>query len=164
MIHDLKRQAALRNPDEFYFSMITDTKSKALETKTKPIGHFTKDQRNLLETRDQNYILMKLQSNKNQLEALKKQLPAKQKFTRYFSSIEEARAAALEEKNNPIEPDTPEVLEIKKQIQQKETLVRQLQEVYDEMQLQRDLKDGEYTAIEDDDGNVNYVWKKERKK
>ena len=37
------------------------------------------------------------------------------------------------------------------------------QEVYDEMKLQNDLKDGESIRLEDEDGNVSYQWKKERK-
>ena len=32
------------------------------------------------------------------------------------------------------------------------------------MKLQKDLKDGEVREIEDDDGNVSYEWKKERKR
>ncbi|KAK8896467.1 UTP11-like, U3 small nucleolar ribonucleoprotein [Tritrichomonas musculus] len=171
-IHDLKREAALRNPEEFYFSMITDTKNRSsdkVETKSKPFKKFNKEQRLLLETRNQSYILSKLQSHKNQLQRLKSRLPpTPQKPIRYFNSIEEAleakRLEEEEESNKVEEPERPDIIELKEEIKRRQKIVKELQEVYDEMQLQKDLKDGESKAIEDEDGNISYEWKKERKK
>ena len=34
----------------------------------------------------------------------------------------------------------------------------------DHKQLQKDLKDGESHQVEDEEGNVSYLWKKERKR
>ena len=167
-IHELKREAALKNPDEFYFSMITDTKNRKVETKSKPLSSFNKEQRLLLETRDQSYIQMKLQSHKNQLENLIRRLPpTKKKTKRFFNSIEEALAAKEREesmKSVEDEEDSIEIKKLKDEIAQRQKIVKELQEVYDEFQLQKDLKDGEVREIEDDDGNVSYEWKKERKR
>lgn len=171
-IHDLKREAALRNPEEFYFSMITDTKNRntdKVDTKSKPFKSFNKDQRLLLETRDQSYVLSKLQTHKNQLQKLLSRLPPPpQKPVRYFNSYEEAlEAKRIEEeqsKNEIKEEERPDILQLKEEIKHRKKIVHDLQEVYDEMQLQKDLKDGESKAIEDEDGRISYEWKKERKK
>lgn len=171
-INDLKREAALRNPEEFYFSMITDTQNRdkdKVDTKSKPFKRFNKEQRLLLETRDQAYILSKLQTHKNQLKKLMSMLPpAPKKSIKYFNSYEEAleakRIEEEEQKNKVIEPERPEIIQLREEIKQREKIVRDLQEVYDEMQLQKDLKDGESHAVEDEDGNISYEWKKERKK
>ncbi|OHT07156.1 Utp11 protein [Tritrichomonas foetus] len=168
-LHDLKREAALRNPEEFYFSMITDTKKRDLvETKSKPLKSFTKEQRLLLETRDQDYIQSKLQSHKNQLEKLMMRLPPEPKRPkRIFATIEEALAAkaAEEEAKAKLESEeSPEIQKLRAEIAQRKKIVKDLQEVYDEFQLQKDLKDGESKKIEDDDGNISFQWKKERKR
>ncbi|KAH0787401.1 Utp11 protein [Histomonas meleagridis] len=108
---------------------------------------------------------MKLQIHRKKLEELKQMIPPpKPKPTRFFATIEEALAAKeKEEQEEAAEEPTPEIRELKKEIAQREKIVNQLQEVYDEMQLQKDLKDGEHTTYEDDEGNVSYQWKRERK-
>lgn len=168
-LHDLRREASLRNPDEFYFSMITDTKNREpVETKSKPFKRFNKEQRLLLETRDQSYVLSKLTSAKNQLEKLVMRLPPEpKKPIRYFTSYEEAIAA--QEADEKLEKEkeqneSPEIKQLRDEIQQRKKIIKNLQEVYDEFQLQKDLKDGDSFKIEDDEGNISYEWKKERKK
>ena len=163
-IHQMRREASQRNPDEFYFSMITDTKKKKIETKSKPLSHFNKEQRLLLETRDQNYIQMKLHIHRKKLDELMQRLPKpKKKSTRIFMTIEEALAAKAQEEQEESESITPEIKELQAEIAQRQKIVDQLQEVFDEMQLQKDLKDGEAIRYEDDEGNVSFQWKKERK-
>jgi U3 small nucleolar RNA-associated protein 11 len=163
-ISGLQREAALKNPDEFYFSMISDVKSKKNETRSKPFKEFNKEQRLLLETRDQAYIQLKLESHKRKLETLRQRLPGKvQQSTKIFSSVEEALAAQT---HNPLEEveETPQIIELRKEVEQRERIVSDLQEVWDEMQLQKDLKDGQAHKIEDEEGSASFVWKKERKR
>ncbi|EAY01127.1 Utp11 protein [Trichomonas vaginalis G3] len=168
-IDDLRRAAELRNPNEFYYSMIGDMKEKPVEYKSKPREDFTKEQRLLLETRDINYIIAKMQTQKNKLEKLKIRLPIKtQGSTKIYSSVEEAIKATKGkevEEENPEEEDTPDVKQLKEEIENREFILQKLQEVYDEMKLQADTKNDEnYDTYEDDDGNVHHVWKPIRKR
>lgn len=165
-IHKMKREAAQKNPDEFYFSMITDAKNKKMETQSKPFSSFKKEQRLLLQTRDINYIQMKLHIHQKKLDELKQLLPKeKSKPLKIFTSVEEALKEKEREKQEEEQKinENPELKELLYEIQQREKIVNQLQEVYDEMKLQNDLKDGESIRLEDEDGNVSYQWKKERK-
>jgi U3 small nucleolar RNA-associated protein 11 len=163
-VSELQREAALKNPDEFYFSMITDAKKTKLETKTKPLREFTKEQKLLLESRDQGYIQLKLESHRRKLEALSMRLPQRtQTSQRIFASVEEALKAKEEEQRQEAE-EGEEIAELRREVEDRRRVVRELEEVWNEMQLQKDLKQGEAKQIEDDEGNVSFVWKKERKR
>lgn len=164
-VANLRKEAAQKNPDEFYFSMITDVKQKKLETKTKPLKQFNKEQRLLLETRDQVYIQSKLTSHKRKLEALLQKVPPKPKESKkIFATVEEALEYQKKRKEEEEQEDTPEIIALKEEIAERQRIVNELQEVIDEMQLQKDLNDGNATRLEDDEGNVSYVWEKERKR
>ena len=164
-VSDLRKEVAQKNPDEFYFSMITDVKQRKLETKSKPLREFNKEQRLLLETRDQLYIQSKLTSHKRKLEALKQKVPARpRESTKIFATVEEAREYQKRRKEEEALEETPEIRALKEEIAERQRIVNELQEVLDEMQLQKDLNDGQATRLEDDEGNVSFVWEKERKR
>ena len=167
-LRDLKREAELRNPNEFYFGMIGDAKKKPKETQSKPMYEFTKEQRLIMNTRGIAYVQMKMQRQMNKIDNLKKLLPVENTRTiKIYSSIEEALEAQSKaqteekEQENEVRED---ILKIKEEIEFRENTLKQLQEVYNEMKLQNDLKSGEFKKLEDEDGNVEYVWKKERKR
>jgi hypothetical protein len=163
-VKDLQREAALRNPDEFYFSMITDTKNRPQETKSKARSEFTKEQILLLDTRDPAYIQSKLTSHRRKLATLLEALPrATPPPIRYFKTYEEAAAAAEMEQNEHREEEMqPEGL--RAEIEARQKVVREFEEVLAEMQLTKDLKDGESQVVEDEEGNRSFIWKKERKR
>lgn len=168
-IKSLERAAALRNPDEFYFSMITDTRNRSSEeTKTKPFSHFTKEQRQLLQSQNIEYVKSRLVSLKRQIDDLTLNLPPEfTQPTRVFTSVEEALAAQNEEqeKQNQMINDNPKLAELRNQLSKKQKLYKDISEVYNELELQKQLKSNpNATKVEDDDGNVQYVWKTERKK
>lgn len=168
-IDNLRREAELRNPNEFYYSMIGDMKEKPIEYKSKPREDFTKEQRLLLETRDINYIVSKMQTQKNKLEKLRNRLPVKTTgTTKIYSSVEEAIAATKGQQiqeNFEEEEDRADVKQLKEEIEQREFILQKLQEVYDEMKLQKEIKnDDQYDTVEDDDGNIHHVWKPIRKR
>lgn len=168
-IDNLRREAELRNPNEFYYSMIGDMKEKPIEYKSKPREDFTKEQRLLLETRDINYIVSKMQTQKNKLEKLRNRLPVKTTgTTKIYSSVEEAIAATKGQqiqKNFEEEEDRADVKQLKEEIEQREFILQKLQEVYNEMKLQKEIKnDDQYDTVEDDDGNIHHVWKPIRKR
>ena len=109
---------------------------------------------------------MKLHIHQKKLDELKQLLPKeKSKPLKIFTSVEEALKEKEREKQEEEQKinENPELKELLYEIQQREKIVNQLQEVYDEMKLQNDLKDGESIRLEDEDGNVSYQWKKERK-
>ena len=132
-INSLKRQAELRNPNEFYFSMITDMKEKPVEYKTKSREDFTKEQRLLLETRDMNYVMSKIVSQKRKVEKLRIRLPVENKGSvKIYSSIEEAIAAQGADNEEELNDDEREdVIALKDEIEQREGIIEKLQEVYD---------------------------------
>jgi U3 small nucleolar RNA-associated protein 11 len=165
-IKGLRREAVLRNPDEFYFSMITDTASRPVETKSRPLSTFTKDQQLLLQTRDQNYIRSKLQSHRKHLSDLHLRAPTPHAPpTRFFATYEDAAAAweAEREAHTHVEEDD-EMSELLAEIAQRERIVAELEAVLQEMQLQKDLADGQARQVVDDEGNVSYAWERERKR
>ena len=77
----LREKAAFRNPDEFYFGMISSKGTKrGRERRVQdakdaiPIEQRTKDERLLAETTDQGYVSVKSGLEKGKLETLKKSL------------------------------------------------------------------------------------------
>ena len=185
-LDSLRREAELRNPNEFYFSMITDMKEKPQEYRTKPKEGFTKEQRLLLETRDMNYVMSKIVSQKRKLEKLKIRLPVETKGSvRIFSSYEEALEAYEKEKkekgeqqegqekevneyddeNEETQKEREDIADLRDEIEQREGILKKLQEVYDEMKMREDMKkDPNFKEVEDEEGNVVPVWKTQRKK
>ena len=181
-LDSLKREAELRNPNEFYFSMITDMKEKPQEFRTKPKEGFTKEQRLLLETRDMNYVMSKIVSQQRKLEKLRIRLPVETKGSvRIFSSYEEAVAAYEKEKKEKEEKEQQkgdneygeeeetkerdDIADLRDEIEQREGILKKLQEVYDEMKMRDDMKkDPNFKEVEDEEGNIVPVWKTQRKK
>lgn len=169
-LDDLRRAAELRNPNEFYFSMITDMKTKPMQTKTKPLDEFTKEQRILLETRDMTYVQSKMQTQRNKLEKLRLGLPieGRKGSIKIYRTVEEALKAQknAQPEEEIQEEENPNIIALRDEIAQRETILRKLQEVYNEMKLQADMKaNPNFKTIEvDDEGTVAHVWKKERKR
>ena len=189
VLNSLKRQAELKNPNEFYFSMITDMKEKPEEFRTKSRDDFTKEQRLLLETRDMPYVMSKIVSQKKKIDKLKIWLPVKTSgSTKIYSTMEEAIEAAKkqakedaekvgapaneeeefgeeEDGENAHKDERPSVKELRDEIKQRESILKKLQEVYDEMKARDDVKrDPNFKEFHNEYGEVIRVWKQERKK
>lgn len=170
-LNQLKKEAELRNPNEFYFSMISDMKEKPLETKFQPLSHFTKEQKLLLKTRNKEYIDNKITQHKRKLEKLRSELPrdSRQASKIYYNSVDEYinDKDNIKMRNEEIEEtmSSPEVQVLMERIKHYESVVAKLEEVYNEMRIQEEMKKNpEYTQVEDDDGNISYVWKTRRSK
>ena len=168
-LNQLKKEAELRNPNEFYFSMVSDMKEKPLETKFQPLSHFTKEQRLLLKTRNKEYIDNKITQHKRRLERLRSELPhdGRNASRIYYSSVDEYLADRdnIKTRDEEIEKkmSSPEVQVLMERIKHYEGVVAKLEEVYNEMKIQEEMKKNpEYTQVEDDDGNVSFVWKTRR--
>jgi hypothetical protein len=160
-VRDLEHEAAQRNPDEFYFSMITDTRNRSGARDVVPPG-LNKEQRLLLQTRDRTYVQMKLQSHRKKLDALLARLPREMPPpTRFFASWEEATATWRAKGKKLAESGGDE---LRKEVAERQRIVRELEEVLAEMQLRKDMNDGETMSTVDEEGNVSIVWKKERKR
>jgi hypothetical protein len=153
-----------RNPDKFYFSMITDTRTRSAAPEVAP-RRLNKEQRLLMQTRDRGYVEMKLQSHRKKLDATLARLPRERPpTTRFFASWEEAAAAWRAEKDEKTEEVKGDSDQLMREVAERQRIVRELEDVLAEMQLQKDLKDGETTSAVDDEGNVSIPWKKKRKR
>ena len=155
-IKNLKREAELRNPNEFYFSMITDNKEISKETKTKPLKQFSKEQKLLLENRDIKYIQMKIQNQKNKIEKLKLQLPFEgNNSIKIFKTIEEAmNYHNLNDKTTL--KDNEKDNYIKEEVESRSKILKDLEEVLYEMKIQKEIKkDSNFKKIEDEEGNID---------
>lgn len=161
-IHRLEQEAALRNPDEFYYSMVSDKERKAHEI-PKKINGFSKEQMLLLRTQSKEYIEMKIRAQENKIQRLELGLP-QERTTRYFRTVEEAMAAAQAEKEQRRD-EPPELAAVRDELQQRQTMLQQLRQVLNEMQLRRDKEtDPSFKEYKTEDGRTEHIWTGGRKR
>lgn len=156
-LKELQRAVELRNPDEFYFSMITDAKKKKPETKTKSFRSFSKEQKMLLQTQDISYVEMKLASCRKKLKNLKESVSrGGDHQTTLIRNYDELKTI----KDRPDDVLSFDNAEYDESVSRLEKIIKDLEEVHYEMEIQRETeKDPNYKIV---DGEP--VWNRERKK
>jgi len=97
-IKALKRKAAYRNPDEFYFAMEnTKTKDGVHETRSTTQNKYTEEELKVMKTQDVKYVQLKAGIEAKRVEKMKKNLhgigvEAKRKHTVFVDTEDEAKS------------------------------------------------------------------------
>lgn len=179
----LREKAANRNEDEFYFKMVN---SKTVDGVHRPVNEdnkYTQDELILMKTQDMGYVLQKLQSEKKKVEKLSANLhlidhkPAN-KHVYFADDREEAKELKqqLSKRKVPSTSDNiPDNIKRKtersyKELQARKARVSQLEKVYMDMALKKELqKNGRKRKLREDEivnptGRPVYKWRAERKR
>lgn len=179
----LKEKAASRNPDEFYFKMMNSRVVDGVHRKTVQKNEYTPDETMLINTQDSNYVLHKIQTEKKEIEKLSSTLHFLDKKPcnkhKYFADDrEEAKEIQLRlsqmKKSSPV-VEVPGKIKRKiassyKQLEAHKVRLAELENVYNEMNLQKELqKKGTKRKLREDElvnptSKPVYKWKMERKR
>ncbi|KAL9237125.1 hypothetical protein vseg_011711 [Gypsophila vaccaria] len=183
MLQKLREKAANKNPDEFYFRMI---RSKTVDGVHRPINEVNKhtpEELLLMKTQDIGYVLQKIQSEKKKVEKLRAVLhslddqPSKKHI--YFAEdreeAEEIQSRVSKNNDLPISGFLPVSIRRKMQSSYRELEARMkrvedLERVYSEMAMQKELKKkGKKRKLREDEivnptSKPVFKWNAERKR
>ena len=142
----LREKAALRNPDEFYYGMISSTtdsgRVRRLRNESEhdaiPIANRTKDQRLLAETQDSRYVSVKCGRERGRLEKLQKGLhlvsmaPNTKRQHILFAEDEDEAEDISKTKTNPKKPSSDQTDELTPR--ERKRLQKEQNKAYKEME------------------------------
>ncbi|KAL2501861.1 putative U3 small nucleolar RNA-associated protein 11 [Forsythia ovata] len=180
-IQKLKEKAAFRNPDEFYFKMIKTKTVDGVHKQESQANKYTKEELMLMKTQDIGYISQKAQAEKKKIEKLTASLHfrcnSSNKHVYYAEDREEARQIKLkilEKGKSPAVEDLPNDIKRKiaasyKELEDRKSRVKELDNIYADMTLQKELqKKGRKRKLREDEivnptSRPVYKWRAERK-
>ncbi|KAJ9179021.1 hypothetical protein P3X46_010851 [Hevea brasiliensis] len=179
----LKEKAAFRNPDEFYFKMIKTRTVHGVHRPESQANKYTHEELMLMKTQDIGYVLQKLQSEKKKIEKLTAILHSldiqpSNRHIYYAEDREEARELKSRSSENKIviaSDDVPNDIKRKttssyRELEARKNRVNQLEKVYADMALQKELqKKGRKRKLHEDEivcptSKSVYKWRSERKR
>ncbi|RAL51876.1 unnamed protein product [Cuscuta campestris] len=182
-LQKLKEKAAFRNPDEFYFGMITAKTVDGVHKPASEVNKYTNEELMLMKTQDINYIMQKLQTEKKKTEKLTAVLHSlgnqpSNKRVYYAEDREEAEAIksrVSEHLNMPILNKLPCSIERKlassyKELEARTKRVKTLERLYMDMAMQKELqKNGRKRKLRADEivtptEKPVFKWRRERKR
>ncbi|KMZ73048.1 putative U3 small nucleolar RNA-associated protein [Zostera marina] len=179
----LKEKAASRNPDEFYFKMMNSRVVDGVHRNEAQKNDYTPDEMMLMNSQDISYVRHKIQTEKKEIERLSSTLhfldnkPCN-KHIYFANDREEAKEIILKKsqmKKSSITAEVPGKIKRKiassyKQLEAHKVRVVELQNVYNEMCLQKELqKKGTKRKLREDElvnptSKPVYKWRMERKR
>ncbi|KAJ6790633.1 putative U3 small nucleolar RNA-associated protein 11 [Iris pallida] len=185
-LRKLSEKAAFRNPEEFYFKMVHTRTVGGVHRPAIEENKYTHEELMLMKTQDMGYILQKIQSEKKKIERLtsvlhKVHVLDKQpvnKHVFYADDREEAKeiqSRSLQTSKLPDLKDVPSRITKKtassyREVESRKQRVQQLEKLYADMALQKELqKSGKKRKLREDE-MVNpttkpvYKWRAERKR
>ncbi|PKU64244.1 probable U3 small nucleolar RNA-associated protein 11 [Dendrobium catenatum] len=179
----LREKAMSRNPDEFYFKMISSRVVDGVHRPKSQANKYSHDELMLMKTQDIAYVIQKLQSEKKKIERLRGALHAldnkpPNKHVYYAEDREEAkeiRSRSLHINASPAQHNLPRNIRKKtsssyRELEERSKRVEQLEKLYSEMALQKELqKPGRKRKLRDDEmasptTRPVYKWRAERKR
>ncbi|KAL0919736.1 hypothetical protein M5K25_011853 [Dendrobium thyrsiflorum] len=179
----LREKAMSRNPDEFYFKMISSRVVDGVHKPKSQANKYSHDELMLMKTQDIAYVIQKLQSEKKKVERLRGALHAldnkpPNKHVYYAEDREEAkeiRSRSLHINDSPAQHNLPRNIRKKttssyRELEERTKRVEQLEKLYSEMALQKELqKAGRKRKLRDDEmasptTRPVYKWRAERKR
>ncbi|KAH0461638.1 hypothetical protein IEQ34_009213 [Dendrobium chrysotoxum] len=179
----LREKAMSRNPDEFYFKMISSRVVDGVHRPKSQANKYSHDELMLMKTQDIAYVIQKLQSEKKKIERLRGALHALDnkplnKHVYYAEDREEAkeiRSRSLNINASPAQHNLPRNIRKKttssyRELEERTKRVEQLDKLYSEMALQKELqKPGRKRKLRDDEmasptTRPVYKWRAERKR
>ncbi|XP_021729489.1 probable U3 small nucleolar RNA-associated protein 11 isoform X1 [Chenopodium quinoa] len=183
MLRRLKEKAANRNPDEFYFKMINTSTRDGVHRPESEANKYTPEELLLMKAQDLGYVLQKIQSEKKKIEKRQAVLhsldnrPSSKHI--YFAEDSEEANEILSRSSNDEELHTsvsvPSAIKKKmnasyKELEARMKRVENLERVYAEMALQKELqKKGRKRKLREDEivcptDRPVYKWRAERKR
>lgn len=179
----LREKAAFRNPDEFYFRMIKTRTVNGVHKLENEANKYTPEELMLMKTQDMGYILQKLQSEKKKIEKLASMLHSvdnqpSNRHIYYAEDREEAKEIqflSLKSASVPTSNDVSDGIKRKtttsyKELEARRNRVSQLEKLYMDMVLQKELqKNGRKRKLREDEivcptSKPVYKWRPERKR
>ncbi|XP_058731354.1 probable U3 small nucleolar RNA-associated protein 11 [Vicia villosa] len=182
-LRKLREKAANRNEDEFYFKMI---KSKTVNGVHRPVNEdnkYTQEELILMKTQDMGYVLQVLQSEKKKVESLSAMLHSTgnkpvNSHVYFAEDREEAKELKLKHSKREVPSTSGDVpVNIKrktersyKELEARKARVSQLEKVYMDMALTKELqKNGRKRKLRPDEivnptNRPVYKWRAERKR
>ncbi|XP_021714825.1 probable U3 small nucleolar RNA-associated protein 11 [Chenopodium quinoa] len=183
MLRRLKEKAANRNPDEFYFKMINTSTRNGVHRPESEANKYTPEELLLMKTQDLGYVLQKIQSEKKKIEKRQAVLHSldnrpSSKHVYFAEDSEEANEILSRSSNNEeLHASAPVPSAIKKkmnasykELEARMKRVGNLERVYAEMALQKELqKKGRKRKLREDEivcptDRPVYKWRAERKR
>lgn len=175
-IRVLKEKAANRNPDEFYFKMISSQTVNGIHRGDRNAKRYTEEELQLMKTQDIGYLMNKAQSERKKVERLKglhlPDLGKSNKHVFFAEDVEEAKALRPLVVNRPAEPlETPRVRKkMKREMEERSDRAEKLRAMAVTMTLQKQLTGkGRKRKLGPDEVSTPtdqpvYRWRTERKK
>ncbi|KAG0449204.1 hypothetical protein HPP92_027481 [Vanilla planifolia] len=182
-LRKLREKAASRNPDEFNFKMITSKVVDGVHRIKSQGNKYSQEELMIMKTQDIGYILQKLQSEKKKIDRLNGSLHAVNnqpptKHIYYAEDREEAEeifSRSSQKSGSSNRMDIPRNIRRKtassyRELHERKKRVQQLEKMYSEMALQKELqKPGRKRKLRDDEmvsptTHPVYKWRAERKR
>lgn len=185
-LRKLSEKAAFRNPEEFYFKMVNTRTVGGVHRSGIEANKYTHEELMLMKTQDIGYILQKIQSEKKKIERLTSVLHNvhaldKQPVNKHVfyaddrEEVKEIQSRSLQTSKVPDFKDAPSRITKKtassyREVESRKKRVQQLEKLYSDMALQKELqKSGRKRKLREDE-MVNpttkpvYKWRAERKR
>ena len=172
-IKSLRQKARLRNPDEFYFKMISTSSQNGIHKAGSELPALSEDQERLAKTQDLNYVRQRIQRDQNRCDRIVNLLtcastPSNVQRTVFVDTEdvdEDACSNVIQEskvENCTLKPQQELIDEMKA----RKDRLQKLKQVEQKMKLVHDLskKDRKVLVKKNENGVPIYKWKQERKK
>lgn len=168
-INQLREKARLRNPDEFYFRMISTKTENGIHQECSTAQSFTPEQEKLFKTQDLAYVRQRLQRDQSRCNKIMNLLACapESQAKRRVVFVEDAKmisSGAEEAPSNPnlLKPSQ----ELTKELNARRGRIQKLQQVEQKMKLKEDLasKEPKFIAGTSPSGLPIYKWRAERKR
>ncbi|KAG6486706.1 probable U3 small nucleolar RNA-associated protein 11 [Zingiber officinale] len=182
-LRKLREKASFKNPDEFYFKMVNTRMRGGIHIPKSEANKYTPEQLMLMKTQDIGYVLQKIQSEKKKIERLSSALHTLDhqpgnKHVYYAADREEAeeiQSRAPQMSNSVASLKIPKGIVKKtaasyKELEARKTRVQELEKIYSDMALQKELqKPGRKRKLREDEivqptNRPVYKWRAERKR
>ncbi|KAF7038253.1 hypothetical protein CFC21_048455 [Triticum aestivum] len=183
-IRNLKEKASFKNPDEFYFKMINSKTVDGIHRpKPEANNKYTEEERMLLKHKDMGYIFQAVQSERKKVERLSSTLHAvddkrSNKHIYFAEDREEAkeiRSRIGQSSSTPQFGNIPSRIKRKtassyKELESRKERVKNLEKLYADMALQKELKKpGRKRKLREEEivnsaSQTVYKWRAQRKR
>ncbi|XP_021836114.1 probable U3 small nucleolar RNA-associated protein 11 [Spinacia oleracea] len=179
----LKEKAANRNPDEFYFGMIRSNTTNGVHRPESEANKYSPEELLLMKTQDRGYVLQKILSEKKKVEkrrAVLHSLDNRPSIKHVYFAEDSEEAKEIQSRSSRdaelrTSGSVPSAIMRKmkasyKELEARKKRVEDLERVYAEMALQKELqKKGRKRKLREDEivsptGRPVYKWRAERKR
>jgi len=182
-LRKLKEKASFRNPDEFYFKMVSTKTVDGVHRPESEANKYTPEELMLMKTQDIGYVLQKVQSEKKKIERLTAMLHSincqpPNKHVYYAEDRDEAKEIQLQASSSEKMlsfDELPKNIKRKtassyRELEARKNRVKELEKLYMDMSMTKELqKKGRKRKLREDEivcptTKPVYKWRTERKR